>query len=136
MIFVDTNVLIDIFERGEWFDWSAAALAEGRADDELVSSHVVLAELAAAYSSIDMLRHRLTAIGIGLLALGDQAAFRAGRAHAAYRRAGGSREAMLADFLIAGHAAALGARLLTRDRRRFAAYFPDLELITPETDHG
>lgn len=136
MIFVDTNVLIDIFEPGEWSGWSEAAVASGRAEAELVSSHIVLAELAAAYSAVEMLRQRLSAFGIRLLVLDDGAAFRAGRAHAIYRKAGGLHRAILANFLIGGHAVSLGARLLTRDRQRFASYFPELALITPETDHG
>jgi len=42
---------------------------------------------------------------------------------------------MLADVLIAGRVVALCTSLMTRDRR-LSFYFPDLTLITPETDHG
>jgi hypothetical protein len=37
----------------------------------------------------------------------------------------------LPDFFIGAHAAVLGAPLLTRDSRRYADYFPTLELIAP-----
>ena len=43
---------------------------------------------------------------------------------------------MIADFLIAGHAVVLNAALVTRDKRRIASYFPELTLITPESDNG
>jgi predicted nucleic acid-binding protein len=60
------------------------------------------------------------------------AAWRGGQAYREYRKRGGDRPPLLPDFLIGGHAQALGATLLTRDPRRFRSYFPDLNLITPE----
>lgn len=42
------------------------------------------------------------------------------------------RQHMVADFLIAGHAEARGARLLTRDRGFYRQYFPKLEVLAPE----
>ncbi|NBU28536.1 MAG: DNA-binding protein, partial [Caulobacteraceae bacterium] len=50
---------------------------------------------------------------------------------AQYRRRGGARESILADFLIGAHAAVAGYALLTRDPRRVRAAFPGVELITP-----
>lgn len=43
---------------------------------------------------------------------------------------------MLADFLIGAHAEIANVPLLTRDPRRYRAYFPDLKLIAPENDDG
>lgn len=135
MIFIDSNVLIDIFVgEGQWSDWSGAALAG--ADDTLVINRIILAEISPRFAALPILDGFLQTIGIVKLEMNDAAAFRAGRAHAAYRRAGGKRESILADFLIGAHALALDAKLLTRDRHRFATYFPELELIAPETDHG
>ena len=59
------------------------------------------------------------------------AAFLAGHAHANYRRAGGSRTQILADFIIAAHAAVTLRPLLTRDPRRVSTYLPGVELISP-----
>jgi hypothetical protein len=59
------------------------------------------------------------------------AAFLAGHAHADYRRAGGTRAAVLPDFLIGAHAAVSRRPLLTRDPRRIATYIPGARLITP-----
>ena len=59
------------------------------------------------------------------------ASFLAGHAHASYRRAGGTRDAILPDFLIGAHAAVTGRPLLTRDPRRVAAYIPGTALIAP-----
>lgn len=38
---------------------------------------------------------------------------------------------MIADVLIASHAAVSGDRLLTRDRKFYRAYFEDLEILSP-----
>jgi predicted nucleic acid-binding protein len=60
-----------------------------------------------------------------------EASFLAGHAHAAYRRAGGARQAVLPDFLIGSHAAVTRRPLLTRDPRWVATYIPGAELISP-----
>jgi predicted nucleic acid-binding protein len=39
---------------------------------------------------------------------------------------------VLADFLIGAHASVLGLELLTRDVKRYRAYFPELALLTPD----
>jgi hypothetical protein len=137
VIFVDTNVLIDFASgEGEWVQWARRMLATGRARDDLAINHVVLAEFSPGFDALEPLLAFLDDLGISVLSFTAEAAFRSGQAHSAYRQAGGAREAILADFLIGGHAAALDAKLLTRDRQRFATYFPELTLITPETEHG
>ena len=136
MIFVDTNVLIDLaYGRPPWGDWSRSAVAHARVDGPVVVNRVVLAELSPSFDSLETVLGFLETAGIVMTDLSDAAAFRAGKAHAAYRQAGGPREAILADFLIGGHASALGATLLTRDRQRFAGYFPELKIVAPEADH-
>jgi predicted nucleic acid-binding protein len=59
--------------------------------------------------------------------------FLAGKAFGQYRNSGGSRAGILPDFLIGAHAAYLSVPLLTRDTRRYRSYFPDLELIAPDS---
>ncbi|WP_419808492.1 type II toxin-antitoxin system VapC family toxin [Sphingomonas sp.] len=134
MIFIDSNVLIDLIEGdGSWSGWSRRVVADVELDMPLAASVVVLAETSGHFKTLDDQLRYLDRVNVGVRDLTPPAARRAGRAHSAYRRAGGSRVGVLADFLIGGHAAALGATLLTRDRQRFSAYFPDLTLITPET---
>lgn len=134
MIFVDSNVLIDIFDREDpiWSAWSQRMIEE--LPPPLVIDTVVVAETARRFAALDGLLRFFTELDIKILQIPNEAAFIAGHAHAAYRRNGGRRDGIIADFLIAGHAEVLGASLLTRDRRRFATYFPELSLITPETD--
>jgi predicted nucleic acid-binding protein len=46
-----------------------------------------------------------------------------------YRRSGGQRTRLIADFLIGAHAQVRGSRLLTRDRGFFRRYFIGLEVL-------
>jgi predicted nucleic acid-binding protein len=59
------------------------------------------------------------------------ASFLAGHAYAEYRKAGGTRQAILPDFLIGAHAAVTGRSLLTRDPNRVATYIPGVNVIAP-----
>jgi predicted nucleic acid-binding protein len=137
MIMADTNVLIDLREEDSaWFEWSAVAIARAKLARRVSISAIVAGELAVGGHSLDHVVDLVTQLGLSVLPLGAEGAVRAGQAHRAYRERGGSREKLLADFLIGGHAVAAGATLITRDARRYRTYFPDLPLITPETDNG
>lgn len=102
----------------------------------LVTGPVVLAELASYASTPQELKQLPTLFGIVLARWEESASFEAGKAYLAYRAGGGTRGTILADLLTGGHAAAMGAVVMTRDPRRFRAYFPELELIAPEADNG
>lgn len=135
MIFVDTNIVIDLREDGSsWQGWSYDAVADARLSSAVVVSVITIGELASREATLTELLQLTTGLGLDVLPLSAEAAHRAGRAQRAYRAAGGRREKLLADFLIGGAADTLGASLLTRDPRHYRTYFPDLTLITPETD--
>jgi predicted nucleic acid-binding protein len=91
---------------------------------------VVLAEIAPRFSRIETLRDALPSMAV-LEEIPLEASFLTGHAHAAHRRAGGTRQAALPDFLIGSHAAVTRRPLLTRDPRRVATYIPGAELISP-----
>ena len=91
---------------------------------------VVLAEIAPRFERIETLRSSLPSMAV-IEEIPVAAAFLAGHAHAGYRRAGGSREAVLPDFLIGAHAGYRADRLLTRDRGFYRSHFPGLEIIDP-----
>jgi predicted nucleic acid-binding protein len=131
---LDTNIVIDLLSEAahEDVDWSRRCYADALAAGPVLYNHVVMAEVAAGAARPDDLSYDLDRLHIELVPLSTETAIAAGLAFREYRRRGGAREAILADFLIAGHAAAIGATLVTRDRR-LARYFPDLTLITPET---
>lgn len=137
MIFVDTNILIDVLAPDQaWRDWSHAQLQRLGAEDTLVVDQIVLAELASGFPTLEEATQWLAELGVEIRILGEEAAFAAGLAFRAYRRTARDRTFFLTDFLIGGHAQKLDAALLTRDASIYARYFPDLLLITPEIEHG
>lgn len=129
--FVDSSVLLDIFtEDKRWLAWSEAALTEALVNGPVVINGIVFAEVAPRFSRIEDLEAALPPRLISE-EMPKAASFLAGHAHASYRRAGGAREQILADFLIASHAAVTGRPLLTRDPKRVSTYLPGAELISP-----
>lgn len=132
MLLVDTNVLIDILEdEPEWADWSIAQLRAQAKVHPLAINPIVYAELSLAFSSVEALDATIGKLGLDMLELPRPALFLAGKAFTRYRRRGGKKNNVLADFFIGAHAAVLGCPLLTRDARRYKDYFPGVKLITP-----
>lgn len=128
---VDSSVLLDVFtEDRRWLPWSEEQLIAGAQRGSLILNAVVLAEIAPRFSRIEALHEALPSMAV-LEEIPTEASFLAGHAHAAYRRAGGARQAVLPDFLIGAHAAVTGRPLLTRDPRRIATHIPGAELISP-----
>jgi predicted nucleic acid-binding protein len=129
---VDTNVLIDILSRDlVWYDWSAARFAERQALGRMAIIDVVYAECSVSYDSAENVSRALEALAVERDTMSDAALWRAGRAFRDYRRQGGSKTNVLADFFIGAQAETLGASLLTRDGGRYRTYFPDVEIIGP-----
>jgi predicted nucleic acid-binding protein len=128
---VDSSVLLDVFtDDPRWAAWSRERLTEAAGRGAIVLNPVVLAEVAPRFSRLEALRSALPSMAM-IEAIPVAGAFLAGHAHAAYRRAGGSRTAVLPDFLIGAHAAVSGRPLLTRDPHRVAAHIPGARLIAP-----
>ncbi|CAN7442304.1 type II toxin-antitoxin system VapC family toxin [Neorhizobium sp. LjRoot104] len=131
---VDTNVLIDMLgPASPSRTWSHAALKRCAEEGELILNPVIWSELAASPLSELEITLAFGWLGMKREPLSYGAAFQAGKAHFSYRRAGGLRERTLPDFLIGAHALVRSHRLLTRDAARYRAYFPALDIISPET---
>jgi hypothetical protein len=75
----------------------------------------------------------LATLGLTLQPLPKAALFQAARAFAAYRRNGGTKDNVLPGFFIGAQASDLGIPLLTRDTGCYRTYFPQLELIAPDS---
>ena len=129
---VDSNVLLDVFNaRPAWAEWSIARLAEAANGDGAAVNPIIYAELAEGFNDRAELDRVLPPDRIVRLPLPWDAAWVAGRAHAAYRARGGTRASPLADFWIGAHARVEGLSILTRDVARFRTNFPGVPLIHP-----
>lgn len=132
---VDTNILIDILGPVELATrrWSLAALKHTLGEGPIVFSAIVWAELSKPSLGEEALSHAFAWLQPLREDFPFDAAFPAGTAHTQYRLRGGKRERTLPDFLIGAHAVVAGHRLLTRDAGRYRAYFPGLNILSPET---
>jgi predicted nucleic acid-binding protein len=128
---LDSNVLIEVIQQpaSPINGW----LYEHRASDLRINP-IIFAELSPSFDNCDQLAAYLDFIGIQIEPLTLEECHRGGRAFAQYRRRGGARTTILPDFLIGAQAAIRGWPLVTRDRKGFASYFPELTIIDP-TDH-
>ncbi len=132
MILVDTNVLIDVLEDDpEWADWSITQLRAQSHAHALVINPIIYAELSLTFSTVEMLDAVVDNLGLKMIEISRPALFLAGKAFTQYRRKGGGKSSVLADFFIGAQAAVMGWPLLTRDTRRYQTYFPKVKLITP-----
>ncbi|MDP2785134.1 MAG: type II toxin-antitoxin system VapC family toxin [Sulfurimicrobium sp.] len=133
MLLVDTNVLVDVLEDDpEWADWSIRQLRAQSKIHRLAINPIIYSELSLTFSTVEVLDKTLDDLGLVMIEIPRPALFLAGKAFVRYRRQGGQKSNVLADFFIGAHAAVSGYPLLTRDTRRYAAYFPGVALIAPE----
>ncbi len=133
MLLVDTNVLLDVFEDDPaWADWSVRQLRAQSQAHELVINPTIYAELSLAFDSVKALDEAIEGMGLSFQELPRPALFLAGRAFVKYRKDGGAKGNVLADFFIGAHAAVLSCSILTRDARRYRNYFPTVQLLTPD----
>jgi predicted nucleic acid-binding protein len=129
---IDTNVLFDILLPNDKFvEASEQSLEDASASGSLVICDVVYAELCIHFGEQRDCDVFLESTGIRVEPLSREACFLASRAFRTYRKEGGRRSRILADFLIGGHAQAQTERLLSRDRGFYRRLFPTLELIDP-----
>ena len=127
---IDTNVVIDMIEANIPAEIHENLLQLASAE-KLYVNEIVFAELSARYDSAEEVHDVLDAANIRIKRMNLKDCYRAGVAFRQYRRNGGTRQAILADFLIGGHAASEGWPIVTRDRKGFESYFPEVEITDP-----
>lgn len=133
MTLIDSNILIDILGGDPlWSHSSIASLADRASQGPIAINEIIYAELAAGFTSQDLLNREIDAIGLTLMRLSKSALCLAGQAFRRYRAGGGARPNVLADFFIGAQASIEGWPILTRDARRYRTYFPDVEVLGVE----
>ena len=129
---IDSNVLLDIFLDDQAFRaGSLAALRACLADGSIVACDVVFAEVTAIFADEPTAIRALAQIPVAYSAIDSASALRAGSAWRRYRQDGGSRQRIVADFLVGAHALEQADRLLTRDRGFHRAAFTGLTIVDP-----
>ena len=133
MILVDTNVILDLVENDPvWADWSQRQLEVASLQATLCINSVIYAELSIAFDDIEDLENVLKQGEFRMEPIPREALYLAGKAFVKYRKQKGAKTAVLPDFFIGAHAAVAEMPLLTRDTRRYASYFPTVQLIAPQ----
>ena len=129
---VDSSVLPDVFGADPVHGpASREALRRCLAEGSLVACEVVWAEVAAAFPEPADAADALSRLGVLFSPMSADAASGAGAAWQAYRRRGGPRQPVIADFLVGAHALVQAERLLTRDRGFYRTAFVDLLVLDP-----
>jgi predicted nucleic acid-binding protein len=130
----DSNVILDLLlDNKNWGAWSDRQFARCRSEGELVMTPVVFSEISPEFRTFDQAHSMIDSLGFAREDIPYSAAYLAGQTHAAYRKRGGERARTLPDFLVGAHAAVQGYRILTRDASRYRGYFPNVEVIAPDT---
>lgn len=135
MLLVDTNVLVDLVEDDPaWADWSISQLRAQSKIHRLVINPIIYTELSVTFSTAEALEQTVNDLGLTVVEIPRPALFLAGKAFVRYRRQGGTKNNVLADFYIGAHAAVSQYPVLTRDTKRYSSYFPSVVLIAPDND--
>lgn len=133
MLLVDTNVLIDVLEDDpEWAEWSIGQLRAQSQIHRLAINPIIYSELSLTFSTVEALDRTVDDLSLRMMEIPKPALFLAGKAFVRYRRHGGKKQNVLADFFIGAHAAVTKYPVLTRDTGRYAAYFPGVKFIAPD----
>ena len=118
-------------ENNDWFEWCASTL-EGLDDSHsFIINDVIYAEASIIYPTIEEFNEYLSVLDLSISSIPQEALFLAGKAFLKYRKNQGTKCNILPDFFIGAHAAVKKYSLMTRDKGRFASYFPTVDLIIP-----
>ena len=133
-VLIDSCVILDIFEDDpNWFEWSEAILNRYSGSHPLYINSIIYSEISIGFKRIEELEEAINGCGFVILQIPKEALFLAGKAFIEYKRRRGTKTSPLPDFYIGAHAAVNDLILLTRDTSRIKAYFPTVQLISPET---
>src|SRR4051812_43604032 len=99
MLFVDTNVLVDVLADDQaWAQWSIEQLRAQSQLHVLAINPIVYAELSLMYDELEALDEVVSEMQLKYLELPREALFLAAKAFAKYKHEGGTKHNVLPDF--------------------------------------
>ncbi len=129
---IDSSVLWTIIKQEPGWEAWEHALLHAAAEGPLIICPIAFAELAPSAPDEASLRGFLGGLAISYDAITPAAAFASGQTFKRYRKAGGPRQHLVPDFVIAAHAQTQADRLAAIDRGYLRQWFPDLALLKPK----
>ena len=128
---LDSSVLWAIIKQEPGHDSWLQALLKAASEGPLVICPIAFAELAPSTADEAGLSSFLDRLSIAYDPLSPTSAHLAGQTFKRYRQAGGPREHLVPDFVIAAHAQTQANRLAAIDRGYLRKWFPKLQLLAP-----
>lgn len=130
-VIVDTNIILDVItDDPKWANWSIDILEEYSSKSLLINS-AIYAELSFGYKQMNDLDNLIRDFGLLYKNIPRLGLFKAGKAFRVYKSRKGSKNFVLPDFFIGGHAESIEVSIITRDVNRYKTYFPTVQIINP-----
>ena len=127
---LDSSVLWAIINEEPGFEAWLQSLLQAASEGPLIISPIAFAELAPSAPDASSLTHLLAKLAISYSPINEVASHLAGLSFKRYRNAGGPRQHLIPDFMIAAHAQTQANRLAAIDRGYLRVWFPELKLLT------
>lgn len=128
---LDSSVLWTIIKKEPGYEDWLRALLKAASEGPLIICPIAFAELAPSTADEAGLTAFLGLLSIAFDPITPSSACLAGQTFKLYRLAGGPRQHLVPDFMIASHAQTQADRLAALDRGYLRKWFPGLKVLAP-----
>ena len=129
---IDSSVLWAIIKQAPGHESWLETLLDAASEGPLIVCPIAFAELAPSTANEQGLVELLNRLSISYDPISPKAAHLAGLTFKCYRQAGGPRQHLVPDFMIAAHAETQADQLAAIDRGYVRRWFPNLRVLVPK----